>query len=90
MLLCSTLKTKSEIVIKLESWFWEEKKPNCHTFSPHTKHLSFFQKQKFMGLLYPAQEEYIYINVVSTFLATSNSRVIAQFLCQLLFEICEK
>ena len=39
-----------------------------NTSGPHTKHLWFFQKQKFMGLLYPAQEEYIYINVVSSFL----------------------
>ena len=38
-----------------------------------------------MGLVYPAQEEYIYINVVFNLLATWNSHFSAQFLLQLLF-----
>ena len=53
------------------------------TFGLLTKHIGFFQKQKFMGLLYSEQEENIYINAVSSF---PKIHALLQFLFQLLFD----
>ena len=63
------------------SWFLE--KNQIATFGLLTKHIGFFQKQKFMGLLYSEQEENIYINAVSSF---PKIHALLQFLFQLLFD----